>query len=108
MLEQDRCGWLLRVHRSSRRRKKAKGQMALHQTRRAVLLHRWNLARHQRVGEAFTMLTMEPGPGIVRYHDRQIVILDRSAWAGWLNPSIPASSLIAPLPAGALSVEQVG
>jgi putative SOS response-associated peptidase YedK len=60
------------------------------------------------VGEAFTMLTMEPGPDIVRYHDHQIVILDRSAWAGWLNPSIPASSLIAPLPAGALSVEQVG
>jgi putative SOS response-associated peptidase YedK len=60
------------------------------------------------VGEAFTMLTMEPGPDIVRYHDHQIVILDRSAWGGWLNPSIPASSLIAPLPAGALSVEQVG
>jgi len=54
------------------------------------------------------MLPMEPGPDIVPYHDRQIVILDRSAWAGWLNPSIPASSLIAPLPAGALSVEQVG
>ena len=54
------------------------------------------------------MLPMEPGPDIVPYHDRQIVILDRSAWAGWLNPSIPASSLIAPMPAGALSVERVG
>jgi putative SOS response-associated peptidase YedK len=29
------------------------------------------------VGEAFTMLTMEPGPDIAPYHDRQIVILDR-------------------------------
>jgi putative SOS response-associated peptidase YedK len=54
------------------------------------------------------MLPMEPGPDIVPYHDRQIVILDRSAWAGWLNPSIPANSLNKPLPAGTLSVEQVG
>jgi putative SOS response-associated peptidase YedK len=60
------------------------------------------------VGEAFTMLTMEPGPDIARYHDRQIVILDRSAWADWLDPTISAKSLIKPLPAGSLDVEQVG
>lgn len=59
-------------------------------------------------GEAFTMLTMEPGPDIAPYHDRQIVILDRDAWADWLDPSVPAQSLIKPLPAGALSIEQVG
>jgi hypothetical protein len=29
------------------------------------------------VGEAFTMLTMPPGPDIAPYHDRQIAILDR-------------------------------
>lgn len=40
------------------------------------------------VGEAYTMLTMEPGPDIKPYHDRQIVILERSAWADWLNPAI--------------------
>ncbi|MER8555229.1 SOS response-associated peptidase family protein [Mesorhizobium sp. M0977] len=28
------------------------------------------------VGEAFTMLTMEPGPDIAPYHDRRIVILE--------------------------------
>ena len=60
------------------------------------------------VGEAFTMLTMAPGPDIAPYHDRQIVILDRSAWAGWLDPSAPAASLIRPLLAGTLQVEQVG
>jgi putative SOS response-associated peptidase YedK len=60
------------------------------------------------VGEAYTMLTMEPSPDIKPYHDRQIVVLDRSAWADWLNPSISAKSLIKPLPAGTLSVEQVG
>lgn len=60
------------------------------------------------VGEAFTMLTMEPGPDIAPYHDRQIVILEREAWAGWLDPSAPAQSLIRPLAAGTLQVEQVG
>ena len=60
------------------------------------------------VGEAFTMLTMEPGPDIAPYHDRQIVILERDAWADWLDPSVPAQSLIRPLPAGSLTVEQVG
>jgi len=59
------------------------------------------------VGEAFTMLTMEPGPDIAPYHDRQIVILDKSLRADWLNPAISAKSLIKPLPAGSLSVEQV-
>ena len=60
------------------------------------------------VGEAFTMLTMEPGADIAPYHDRQVVILEREAWAAWLDPSVPAASLIRPLPAGTLLVEQVG
>jgi len=60
------------------------------------------------VGEAFTMLTMAPGPDIESYHDRQIVILERDAWADWLDPSVSAKSLIKPLQAAALRVEQVG
>ena len=60
------------------------------------------------VGEAFTMLTMDPGPDIAPYHDRQIVILERDAWADWLDPAVPAQSLIRPLLAGTLLVEQVG
>jgi putative SOS response-associated peptidase YedK len=60
------------------------------------------------VGEAFTMLTMGPGPDIAPYHDRQIVILDRADWAGWLDPSVSAKSLIKPLPAGSLHVQQIG
>ncbi len=59
-------------------------------------------------GEAFTMLTMDPGADIAPYHDRQIVILEPDAWADWLDPSVPARSLIRPLPAGTLRVEQVG
>jgi len=60
------------------------------------------------VGEAFTMLTMEPGPDIAPYHDRQIVILHRADWAGWLDPSVSAKSLIKPLSAGSLHVQQIG
>lgn len=60
------------------------------------------------VGEAFTMLTMTPGPDIAPYHDRQIVILEREAWADWLDPSISATTLIKPLASGTLQVEQVG
>lgn len=63
---------------------------------------------HREVGEAFTMLTTAPGPDVAPYHDRQIVILERDAWTEWLDADVPAQSLIRPLPAGALSVEQVG
>lgn len=60
------------------------------------------------VGEAFTMLTMAPGPDVAPYHDRQIVILERNAWADWLDPSISSASLIRALPPNSLSVEQAG
>lgn len=60
------------------------------------------------VGEAFTMLTMEPGPDIAPYYDRQIVVLEREAWADWLDPSVSARELIKPLRPGSLKVEQVG
>lgn len=63
---------------------------------------------HPEVGEAFTMLTMAPGLDVAPYHERQIVVLERGAWADWLDPDVPAQSLIRPLPAGTLSVEQVG
>lgn len=54
------------------------------------------------------MLTMDPGPEIAPYHDRQIVILERDAWADWLDPSVAARELIKPLQPGSLKVEQVG
>lgn len=60
------------------------------------------------VGQAFTMLTMPPGPDIAPYHDRQIAILQREDWAGWLDPALASKSLLKPLPAGTLRVEQVG
>ena len=58
-------------------------------------------------GEAFTMLTCEPGPDIAPYHARQIVLMPRAAWADWLGSSVPAADLIAPTPAGTLAVAAV-
>lgn len=55
-------------------------------------------------GEAFTMLTCEPGPDIAPYHGRQIVIMPRDRWADWLGGVVPAAELIAPTPAGTLTV----
>lgn len=55
--------------------------------------------------DRFTMLTMEPGPDIAPYHNRQIVILPPSQWAAWLGPS--PEPQIPPLPAGSLKVVQI-
>jgi putative SOS response-associated peptidase YedK len=60
------------------------------------------------VGEAFTLLTMPPGPDLAPYHDRQIAILDRADWAAWLDPAVSAKTILKPLPPGALTVQQVG
>jgi putative SOS response-associated peptidase YedK len=59
------------------------------------------------VGEAFTMLTTEPGPDVAPYHGRQVAVLPAAAWRAWLDYSSPAAAILRPLPAGSLSVEQV-
>lgn len=61
-----------------------------------------------KVGEAFTMLTMPPGPDVAPFHDRQVAVLDRADWAGWLDVSVSAKDILRTLPAGSLHVEQVG
>ncbi len=53
-------------------------------------------------GEAFSMLTTEPGPDIAPIHDRQIVILQPHQWAAWLYLTKPEAELLKPLPAGTL------
>lgn len=58
------------------------------------------------VGEAFTMLTCEPGPDIAPYHQRQVVLMPRERWADWIGGDVPAADLIAPTPAGTLTVER--
>lgn len=59
------------------------------------------------VGDAFTMLTSEPGPDVAPYHNRQIVVLPPAEGLRWLDPAAPAREVLKPLPAGSLGVEQV-
>src|SRR5205823_12040222 len=58
-------------------------------------------------GEAFTLLTTEPGPDVAPIHDRQMVILERSDWSVWLELTGNEADLLRPLPAGSLHVQQV-
>ena len=60
-----------------------------------------------KVGEAFTMLTTEPGEDVLPYHNRQVVVIPPDNFARWLDPAVPAAELCKPLPGGSLTVEQV-
>jgi putative SOS response-associated peptidase YedK len=55
-------------------------------------------------GEAFTMLTTEPGPDVAPYHGRQVAVLQPHQWMPWLTYAQPASALLGPAPAGTLDV----
>ena len=59
------------------------------------------------IGEAFTMLTTDPGPDVAPYHNRQVAVIDRADWGHWLNPAVPARDILKPLPQGTLQVTQV-
>ena len=56
------------------------------------------------VGEAFTMLTTEPGPDVAPYHSRQVAVVRVPAWKEWLDYGSSARDLLGPLPAGTLQV----
>ena len=58
-------------------------------------------------GEAFTILTTEPGPDVAPIHNRQVVVLDRADWLAWLDLTRQGAELLRPLPAGSLTVEQI-
>jgi len=62
---------------------------------------------HPEVGEAWTMLSTQPGEDIAPYHNRQIVVLTRDQWADWLDLSVPAQEVLRPLPPGSLTAMQV-
>jgi putative SOS response-associated peptidase YedK len=59
---------------------------------------------HEAVGEACTMLTVEPGPDIAPYHNRQIVIVPREDWGRWLDGSGAEAEVLRPSPAGTFEV----
>ena len=59
------------------------------------------------VGEAFTMLTCEPGADVAPYHNRQVVLLSPRDCMAWLDPGSSAQDFVKPLAAGSLNVVQV-
>ena len=54
--------------------------------------------------DAFALLTVDAGQDAAAHHARQPVVLDRDAWAAWLDGSRPAPDLLRPSPAGTLVV----
>jgi putative SOS response-associated peptidase YedK len=58
-------------------------------------------------GDAFTLLTTEPGADVAPMHNRQVVILERADWQAWLDLTRREADLLRPLPAGSLMVDQV-
>ena len=54
--------------------------------------------------DCFAMLTMQPGPDLKPYHDRQICLLPPGSWMDWLYLTREAGELFQPLPAGTLDV----
>jgi putative SOS response-associated peptidase YedK len=58
---------------------------------------------HADVGEAFTLLTVPPGPDIVPYHNRQIALLHPPHWRAWLDGSARSVDLLSPSVAGSLT-----
>jgi len=59
------------------------------------------------LGQAFTMLTTEPGPDVAPYHQRQVAVLPTADWRAWLDHSASAGDLLKPLPACSLQVAQI-
>jgi putative SOS response-associated peptidase YedK len=56
--------------------------------------------------ERFTLLTMEPGPDMAPYHDRQVVLLARERWREWIEGGLPEQDLTRALPSGTLEVRR--
>ena len=56
--------------------------------------------------ESFTLLTCAPGEDCSPYHNRQPVVLERGAWATWLDRATPCEDSLRPLPAGKVRVER--
>ena len=61
----------------------------------------------EKVGEAFTLLTVPPGDDIAPYHNRQIALLTPDQWRPWLDHSAKSVEMLTSSAAGTLSVGAV-
>jgi putative SOS response-associated peptidase YedK len=60
------------------------------------------------VGEAFTLLTVPPGPDVEPYHHRGVALLTPDQWRAWLDGSAKSVEVLGPSVAGSLSVSAKG
>jgi putative SOS response-associated peptidase YedK len=58
------------------------------------------------VGEAFTMLTVPPGPDIAPYHNRGVALLTPPQWRSWLDGSAKSVEALQPAVGGSLAVSK--
>ena len=58
------------------------------------------------IGEAFTLLTVPPGPDIEPYHHRGVALLTPPHWRAWLDGSAKSVEVLGPSVAGDLTVSQ--
>ena len=56
------------------------------------------------LGEAFTMLTVPPGPDIAPYHRRGVALLAPPQWRAWLDGSAKSVEMLGPAVEGSLTV----
>jgi putative SOS response-associated peptidase YedK len=61
------------------------------------------LRTHPEVGEAFTLLTVPPGPDVAPYHGRQVALLVPAQWRAWLDGSERSLDLLGPSVANSLT-----
>ena len=57
-------------------------------------------------GDAYSLLTCEPGADVAPIHNRQPVLITRSDWPRWLKDAEWPADLMRPSPAGTLRAEQ--
>ena len=101
----DRRRRLLRIHQARRPPGQAQGSLAVHPARWRDVWESPALARSDpQVGEAFTMLTTEPGPDVAPYHNRQIAVLHRRSVERLARSGGAGTRSVSPLPAGSLTV----
>lgn len=48
----------------------------------------------------FTMLTCAPGPDVAALHNRQVVVVEKAAWKGWLLGGAAEDAVLKPSAAG--------
>ncbi len=56
------------------------------------------------IGEAFTLLTVPPGPDVEPFHHRGVALLEPRQWRAWLDGSAKSTEMLGASAAGSLAV----